>query len=154
MFSKADENNPLLSTPVAMIAAHIAAGLAAGAVADTRTFASNLGKEMAARAEMSVTMAELVVQHLQERSHLPRTIAVDEEPKADDATLILQGMMAGIVLWEPYEVGDLRGTLYITGAAHHERFRCVTKLKRGIPEIDDPTRKVLMERLAHTLRHL
>ncbi len=148
MTNKADDHNPLLSTPVATVAAHIAAGLAAGAVADTRTFASNLGKEMAARAEMSVTMAELVVQHLQERSHLPRTIAVDEEPKADDATLILQALLFGVARWESLSDGDPRGELVYDGIRHF------TKLIGGVPRIDADQKARLSELVAPFRRNI
>jgi len=143
--SKADENNPLLSTPVATIAI----SLFRDAVQVART-----AEQMKFLTKSCVDLAEGIVTELQGRGHLPPAQIETEEPKADDATLVLRGLMLGLVRWVPYGQGDPRGEIYIGGDSPALEWRGISKLVKGIPTLTDEMRTVLTGRLAPLLRKL
>lgn len=144
MTSKADDHNTLLSTPVAKVAIDLFVDvlrsnvIAQGRVAD------------AARA--NVDCAEAIITELQSRGHLPGTLVEVEEPKADDATLILQGMVLGEVTWEPYGPNDPRGRLRIGTAI--DGYELATKLMGGVPVLSDTARDEILRRVKPLLRKL
>lgn len=146
MTSSSDDQNPLLSTPVATIAVELFKAEMARAPRPS--------DEILRIANGCTSAAEGIVGVLHERGHLPLKIEAEDEPAADDATLILQGMMLGVVRWQAYDDRDPRGVLRIFGRKPEDEYLHTTKLVGGIPTIDTMAREVLSKRLAPLLRAL
>lgn len=142
--TNADANNPLLSTPVAKVAIDLFVDVLRSNVIQQGRVAD------AARA--NVDCAEAIISELQARGHLPTGMIEVEEPKADDATLILQGMVLGEVTWEPYGPNDPRGRLRIGTAI--DGYQLDTKLKGGVPDLTQVAREEIVRRVKPLLRKL
>ena len=141
--TNADANNPLLSTPVATIAVDL--------------FKSTMTSEQAGRFSADLipkvitqcaNLAEGIVSELQARGHLPGTLVEVEEPKADDATLILQALMLEIAEWKPYGPGDPRGEFCFDGQRHRG------KLVKGVPMLERAAMDELADFVAPELKRL
>lgn len=144
--TNADANNPLLSTPVASIAIDLFKSEMRGCVPEQHK------DSIAVAVAGCVGLAEEIVRALQERGHLPGTLVEVDEPKADDATLILQGMVLGEVTWEPYGRHDPRGRLRIGTAI--DGYQLDTKLKGGLPDLTPTAREEIVRRVKPLLRKL
>lgn len=140
MTAKPDMSNPLIATPVATIAKELFLDALRPPHAIPATRIQPI-------ADAVVNCAEILVGELMNRGHLPRTLP-SEEPKADDATLLLQAILFGIARWEPFGPGDARGEICFNG------FRHLTKAVKGIPTISPKLREDLELEVARHIRKL
>lgn len=140
MSNKADDHNPLLSTPVATIAVDLFKAQMARAPRPS--------DEILHIANGCVSAAQAIVGALHEHRHLPLTIETEDEPKVDDATLFAQAMVFLGARWETFGPGDPRGEVCVNG------IRYSTKAVKGVPAIPNELRRDLIEALAPHLRKL
>lgn len=143
----ADQNNALLSTPVATIAVDL--------FLDRLKRPIDPPKHVSDLAEQSVDRAEHLVSLLYERGHLPRQMPAEEPPPVDDAVLLAQGFFLGLLRWEPFSPGDPRGSLYITAPESPTfGYQRVGKLKSGVMPLDDAGRQHLENLISERRRGL